>query len=249
MSHKILFSNIGYARGIDGSLKQHLYRFGRHIYCQAPVQQEVLKQLKQIMVREDPDLCCFVEIDQGSFHSAYFNQMQALIDDVYLHHDIADKYGTNSSLSRMPLHVGKSNGFLAKHEFSFERLYLRNGTKRLIYRITLKDNLHLIFAHFSLKQKIRALQFQEIAELVQEMSGEVIILADFNTWGGFSELQELLKQCDMTILNKEDEHTFVFHKKTKALDLCLCSNSLAERLKLRIIPQPFSDHDALLLEV
>ena len=109
MTQKILFSNLGYARGINGSLQQHIKGAGRFFYCAPTVQQRVLAQMKSIIDQEKPDLCCFVEIDQGSIHTAYFNQMDALMDEIYRFHDISDKYGYNSTLGRMPLHAGKSN--------------------------------------------------------------------------------------------------------------------------------------------
>ena len=248
MGYRVLFSNIGYAKGIDGSLKQHITRIGRHLYCNVPIQQEVLKQLQTIMIQEEPDLCCFVEIDQGSFHSGCFNQIHALLDNVYRFYDIADKYGKNSSMGKLPLYIGKSNGFLAKKPLAFERLYLSHGTKRLLYRLTLPDDVQLFFAHFSLNKKVRAQQFAELQKLVAQAPGEVIILADFNIMSGFDEIRGLIQQGDMTLMNNKTEHTFVFHKMKRVLDLCLCSKGLKDRLRLKVIPQIYSDHAALLIE-
>lgn len=249
MANKILFSNIGYAKGIDGSLWQHISRFGRHFYCELPVQEQVIGQIKNIIRAESPDLCCFVEIDQGSFHSGGYNQMKALVDEEYHFYDAADKYGENSTLGKMPVFSGKSNGFLSKEKVAFERLYFSRGAKRLIYRINLNTGVVLLFAHFSLQYKVRMLQFEEIKALVKSIDGEVIILADFNIMQGFSEVQSLLQETGLVLLNREDEHTFTFHTRRLTLDLCLCSPGLAARTNLRIIPQPYSDHAALLLSV
>lgn len=249
MPYRILFSNIGYAKGIDGSLRHHVERFGRHFYCTLPVQEQVLGQIKGVIDVEKPDLCCFVEIDQGSLHSARFNQIEALMDSEYRYHDIAGKYGQRSWLSRMPLHEGKSNAFLARHDTAFERLYFAHGTKRLVYRLAVPGDISVFFAHFSLKKKVRAMQFQEMRRLIEDTPGEAIVLADFNVMTGFSELFPLLKGSGLALLNREDEHTFTFHKFNLALDLCICSESLLEKTGLKIIPQPFSDHAALLLEL
>lgn len=249
MSYTILFSNIGYARGIDGSLQQHIGRAGRHLYCGVPAQEHVLGQVRNIMKAEKPDVCCFVEIDQGSYHSARYNQLNALRDDDYRFHDIADKYGHNSLLGRLPLHVGKSNAFLAREDLPFERLYFRHGTKRLVYRLALPDGTALYFAHFSLKKDVRAKQFREVHDLTQRETGPVVLMADFNINQGFEELRPLLENTDLTVLNREDEHTFTFHRRKLALDLCLCSRGIADRTELRIIPQPFADHHALLVRI
>jgi hypothetical protein len=249
MPIKILFSNIGYAKGIGGSLMEHAAGIFRHFYIKPSAQEEILGQLKEIIVTEKPEVCCFVEIDAGSFHTAYFNQIQALLDEEYTFHDITGKYGPDHWLRRMPLHVGKSNGFIAKHVFPFERLYFSSGSKRLIYHITLPDNINLFFAHFSLNRKTRQMQFQELRVWIDKIPGQKIIVGDFNIMQGFAELKPLLDGTDLVILNNEEDHTFAFHRYTLALDLCICSESLAGKAHLRLIDQPFSDHDALVVEI
>lgn len=249
MSYKVLFSNIGYARGIDGTLRQHFFYAHRHVYCNIPAQQQVLSQVKEIISIEQPDICCFVEVDNGSFHSSYYNQIDFLADDAYGFHDISDKYGDNSWLGNMPFFKGKSNAFLAKTPLSFERVYFSHGSKRLVYKVMLPGNILLFFAHFSLQQKTRIKQFREVKAMMKEHSGEVILLADFNIMQGFAELKPLLEETGLRVLNLENEFTFTFHRIRRVLDLCICSDSLADRLRLRVIPQPFSDHAALLVEL
>ena len=245
MTFKILFSNIGYAKGINGSLRQHIGYFLRHLHTPRNVQERVLAQIKLIINTERPDLCCFVEIDRGSSNASGFNQITALMDTEYQYHDITDKYGPESALGRMPLHIGKSNGFLAKADIPFKRLYLSNGSKRLVYCLELPDNIHLFFAHFSLRKSIRLRQFQELRQLIGRNKSEVIILADFNIMSGFRELDPLVQDMDLKIISREDKPTFRFYRHHRVLDLCLCSHSLASRIDLKIIPQPFSDHAAL----
>jgi endonuclease/exonuclease/phosphatase family metal-dependent hydrolase len=249
MIQKILFSNIGYAKGIDGSLFGHLRYFHRHFYSGAPTQRKVLQQLRNIIHDETPDLCCFVEIDSGSFQSAGLNQMHELTDDHYSYYDISHKYGENSLVSRLPMHGGNSNGFISKSEIKFEKLSFRYGTKRLIYRMNLDQDTVLYFAHFSLNRKVRIQQFREVHDLLAQESGEVILLADFNILHGFSELNPLLIDTGLKLLNREEEHTFTFHRQSKVLDLCLCTPGIHDRLDLKIIPQPYSDHAALLVDI
>lgn len=248
MAYKILFSNIGYGRGIDGSLLAHLRRFHHHFYMPVDVQKQVLAQLKDIISSEEPDIACFVEIDRGSLYSARFNQLEMILDDVYAFHNIADKYGEDSYWSRMPLHEGKSNAFVSKSELPFEKLFFESGTKRLIYKILLPDGVTLFFAHFSLSRATRLRQMQEMRSHIKKVEGPVMILADFNIMGGFAELAPLMEGLDLKILNDESEPTFFFHRRRKVLDLCLCSLSIADNSRLKIIPQPFSDHAALLIE-
>lgn len=248
MGCRILFSNIGYARGIDGTLWQHVCRFNRHFYCPAPLQMEVLAQLKNIISLKKPDVCCFVEIDEGSVHSAGFNQVAHMLDSEYSHFDSADKYGPDSWLGRMPLHAGKCSAFMAKEKLEFERLYFKNGSKRLIHQVELPGGVSLYFTHFSLHRRIRERQFAEMRGIVDAETGPVIIMGDFNIMRGFSELRPLLEGTDLRVLNRETDPTFMLHRRFHTLDLCICSESLADRMTLEIIPQPFSDHAALLAE-
>lgn len=250
MTLKVFFSNIGYAKGIDGTLWQHLCRAGRHLYCSIPLQQQVLGQLRSIIHDHQPDICCLVEVDKGSVHTAFYNQMDYLLEDkTYTFHDVSDKYGANNWLSLLPPRRGKSNAFLSKKKHAFERLYFVNGSKRLIYKVSLDDNTCLFFAHFSLNRGVRKLQMEELNKLVRSCPGEVMVMGDFNIMHGFDELAPLLKDTGLRLMNDADRHTFTLHHYRLTLDLCLCTEKLAERVKLHIIPQPFSDHAALLAEI
>lgn len=247
-AYKILLSNLGYARGIDGNLFDHMRYAHRHFYCPPEVQKSSLRQLSKLIAREDPDICCFVEIDKGSFTSGGFNQLQELIDEKYRFFDIESKYGPTSQLRSFFITKGKSNAFLAKQAFQYEKIHFACGVKRLIYKISLDKNLTLFFAHFSLNKSVRAKQILEIEELIKATKGEVIFLGDFNILTGMQEIAPLLDRGHI-LLNREDDPTFTFHKHKLVLDLCICSKGIAGHADLKVIPQPYSDHAALMLEV
>jgi len=246
---KILMSNLGYLRGIDGALSNHLRYAHRHMYCSIAAQKKSLRQLGDILQQEDPDICCFVEIDKGSSDLANFNQLAALVNEKYPFFDIENKYGQSSVLRSLPFSRGKSNAFLAKQAFDYEKLYLTHGTKRLIYKIAIDTHTTLFFSHFSLKKHVRAEQFLQMRHLLRETAGDVIILGDFNVHGGFQELAPLLHENNLRVVSDESQPTFTFHRFKMPLDLCICSENIARRIDLKIIPQPFSDHSALLVEI
>lgn len=249
MAYRILFSNIGYAKGIDGSLKQHIRHLHRHIHCPVPVQQQALMQLKTILDDHQPDLCCFVEVEHDLRDMARFSHLREFIDGEYPHHDVADKYGPNNWLSNMPWHKGRCNAFLSRDPVTFERRYFSFGSKRLIYEIDGPGGTAIFFAHFSLQRKVRAEQFREMRRLIARKGRPAIVLADFNIMGGFQELAPLVEENDLRVISREDEPTFLFYKYKMTLDLCIASESLQDRISVRIIPQSFSDHDALLVDI
>lgn len=249
---RIFLSNLGYARGINGCLMHHVRYLHRHIYCNALVQQQALNQLRAVMVTETPDICCFVELDKGSFDTANFDQMEHLLSDDYPYYDIENKYAHKSFLRTLAFTRGKSNAFMAKYPYSFEKVYFPHGTKRLIYKVYLSDSLTLFFSHFSLKYATRIKQLHFVGELIaQEITQrrEVIFMGDFNILTGLKELAPLMEGDGMKLVNREDEPTFTFHKRRLLLDLCLATPRIRDRISLRIIPQPYSDHAALLAEV
>jgi endonuclease/exonuclease/phosphatase family metal-dependent hydrolase len=246
---KILLSNLGYARGINGQLAQHLLHANRHLYCSPSIQQHSLRQLGALIEQENPDICCFVEIDQGSIASSGFNQLNALINEKYHFFDIESKYAPASILRSFFITKGKSNAFIAKRFFSYEKLYFKCGTKRLIYKIQIREDLILFFAHFSLNKSVRQRQLIEAGILMSSANHETMFLGDFNILSGASELEPLLRYGPFTLLNRENQPTFTFHKHRLMLDLCICSANISKHTDLKIIPQSYSDHDALLVEI
>ena len=247
--YKILLSNLGYATGISGSLTDHIRYAHRHFYCPPEAQKKSLRQLGALIAREAPDICCFVEIDQGSFTSVGLNQLQELIDDKYHFFDIENKYAPTSRLRSFFITKGKSNAFLARQPLLYEKIYFSCGLKRLIYKIVIHKDLTLYFAHFSLNKSVRAKQIMEIEVLINKTKGEVIFLGDFNILTGIKEITPLLDRNRLILLNRADDHTFTFHKRKLVLDLCLCSQEIAKHTNLKVIPQPYSDHAALVIEI
>lgn len=249
MALRILFSNLGYARGINGQLTSHARHVYRHVFNSASHQTTILNKLKTLITETDPDLCCFVEIDQGSFASSRHNQIIDLLDEPYVHFDISCKYGLRSLLRSFVFTQGKSNAFIAKRSFTHQRIYLNNGLKRLVYKVQIEKNLVLFFAHFSLRHFTRRKQFTEMVQLMRQEIGDVILLGDFNIMKGLQELGPFLDDPRFIMVNNASLPTFTLHKKRILLDLCIASRSLLPRLSLDILPQYFSDHDALLLHI
>lgn len=246
---KILLSNLGYARGINGHISHHARYWHRHLYCSPSVQLDTLNQLNVLIARENPDVCCFVEIDRGSFTSAGFDQFAALYNANYPYIHLENKYGPDSPLRSFFLTRGKSNGFMSRWNFPFETLYFDQGIKRLIHKITLSPLLTLFFTHLSLNRFTRQAQMQEIGEILKQTPGESVLLGDFNVMQGFRELHPLLKQTGLVLLNQAHIPTFRFHKRSLVLDLCLCTPKVALKSHLKVIPQAYSDHAALILEI
>ena len=83
---RIVYANLGYSREIDGSLGHHLSRLHHHVFTPRAAQMRSLTFVRDTMRRLQPDLSCFVEIDQGSITNGYFDQFPVLCED---HHAFA----------------------------------------------------------------------------------------------------------------------------------------------------------------
>lgn len=244
---KILFSNLGYAKGISGSFTHHVMYGYRHFYHPAHKQQAVLEQFRSLLINTAPDICCMVELDSGSRSSGYLNQLSGLMCKDYCHGDIAGKYGEDRWINHLPFHRGKSNGFIARQDFTFERHYFPYGSKRLMHQLRLADDIILIFTHFSLRHTTRTKQLTYISEHIKKLDSQVILLADFNILRGMNELMPLMQEAKLVMPPEQTMPTFRFLRRLSMLDVCLCSAQLAEKVKVDVIPQPFSDHAALLV--
>lgn len=233
---KILLSNLGYCTGIDGSKIQYALKGHRYATNPIQIQDKVINGFMEIINKENPDICCLIEIQK--------NQFEKLANGTYPHGDATNKYGPGSKLNFLPFFNRKCNGFIAKQNYNHDKKYLVNGTKKLVYDIQLNDWLSLIFTHFSLKSKVRAKQFEEIGELVKDKQ-EAIVCGDFNTFNGLVELDSLLSKSGMRVIN--DEHTFPSFNPQRALDIFLCTPGV--RATSRAIASNVSDHLPVVLEV
>ena len=126
---RILLFNVGYATALDGSIRDYLLRFYRYVYTPRQIVRKVRMAIYHLMQREQPDVCCFVEIHRRTGCVPH--------PHAYTCSDVDNKYGAASVLRRLPFFRDNCNGFFAKGDLAFEKVYFRNGTKKLIYDICL----------------------------------------------------------------------------------------------------------------
>ena len=140
---RIFFSNIGYAKGINGCLQHHLLYSYRHLYCPPDTQKKIFNQINSLIEKTDPDLCCFVEIEQGMLEKIKYNEHNILLSGEYKYFDLDNKYGPNSWLRNLPWTKVKSNAFISKTNLIYEKIFFEFGIKRLVYKICLGKNVTL----------------------------------------------------------------------------------------------------------
>lgn len=245
---RIVYSNLGYSREIDGSIAQHVRRAHHHLYTPRDAQVRSLTFVKEALRELKPDLSCFVEIDRGSLTNGFFDQLPVLREDHHTTVQIDSKYALERKFRRFSISRGKSNAFLATQPLQFKARYLDHGKKRLVYDIDLMG-IRVLVAHCSLLHRVRALQFEQLAEWTREEDGPTVVVGDFNIFRGGRELRPLLHDLRFKHLNEMHGPTFRLGPYRANLDTCLVSSGIADHCRLEMISQPYSDHDMLCIDV
>lgn len=237
---RILLFNVGYATALDGSLRNYVLHFYRYLYTPRTIIRKVRQAIYYLMEREKPDVCCFVEIHRkiGCVPHPH----------VYTSGDIENKYGLHSMLRRLPFFRDNCNGFFAKGDLPFDKYYFKNGTKKLIYEIKLREDISLFLVHFSLDRAVRQRQCEELKELIRSRK-HAVLCGDFNIFKGTGELEALADACDLKIVNSPSEATFPAVHPTKTLDLFLCPKNMVHAQARVLKGVHASDHLPVLLEM
>lgn len=240
---KILLYNTQYLLGIDGSILSYVLNFYRYIYCPHFVRKKITNKLAEIINKEKPDICCFIEME----NNLIFEEFKKLMDD-YPVYRIENKYGQRSLLRHLPFFKTKGNAFFAKNILGVKIHYLKYGTKKLVYEIHLPEDIFIFLAHFSLIAGTREKQFKEIKKMTADKN-KVIICGDFNIFGGLSELDHLVSGGDLKIINSPHDKTFPSYKPKNVLDIFICSKSI-DVAELRVLTDvKISDHLPVILEI
>ncbi len=233
---KILLLNSGYFTGIKGNILEYIIKFPRFFYLRKKIKNQNLNLLIDLIYDEKPDLICLVEVKKE-------NQINYLLNKNYSFCNIENKYWKNSILRKLPYFKNNCNGFISKYPLNFQKHYMKNWTKKLIYEIILPWEISLIMWHFSLNAKTRQKQFQEINQFFSHKDKK-IICGDFNIFKG-------LKETDCFIQNwfkyTHKKSTFPSFKPNKILDLFLCSSNI--QAKARVLDIQISDHLPVILKL
>lgn len=247
---KVLYGNVGYATGIDGTYGG-FFRYANRFFYNSPENQKVvLDQFRALVEDESPDIVCTVEIERGSITTGHVDQYDFIAPDEYRYGDAQNKYGKRSMRGKHPFYSGRGNGFRSKKKHRFERIYLNNGAKRLAYRIEVSQKITLFMVHFSLWGPTRFKQIRELSELIskeQALGKEVALCGDFNTFEGNRQIEWLCVERGLRVLNQAHHKTFPSARPSVMIDVFLASPGLAG--SLRVLPVTVSDHRPLVAEL
>lgn len=219
---KVLISNLGYCKGHNGDISDYIIKSYRFLYTSKKIQKDILDRFEKLLFKEKPDLICINEIKK--------DQMKYLANANY---SVDIKYGKNSFLRKLPW-MNNCNGIISKYKY--KKGYLKNGTKKLYYVVSLPKGVTLFTTHFSLIKSTRVKQFKEVVNLMKNKK-KVIVTGDFNI-SDFKELDYLLEKLNLNITNNQP--TFPVNNPKKHYDLFLCSKNI--KAKAKVLKHKLSDH-------
>ncbi|MBP7113926.1 MAG: endonuclease/exonuclease/phosphatase family protein, partial [Candidatus Peribacteraceae bacterium] len=178
---KVLLLNLGYLSGLDGSMHDYVYHGARYLHTPARIAAAVEDSVMQLLSREEPDVCCFLELHKKC---AMVKDMRA-----YPFFDVSNKYGIRSLLRYLPFFRDNCNGFFSRCDVPYKKYYFHEGSKKLIYEIELQGGVSLLLCHFSLSKSVRKEQFRELENIIG-IGKKMILCGDFNIFRGTGELEK-----------------------------------------------------------
>lgn len=243
---KVIFWNIGYVPGLDGSLFQYVTKGHRLVWTSVKIQKKLLEGIASYVRHETPDLFLYSEVSTGSRRNQKLHQHEYLVGQIdgVKTHGATGKY-RHSLFYSLPLHAGNANGFLSPHECLTDTIHLKAGSKTLVY-VVIVNEVTVVMVHLSLNKKTRAKQLTELAEIVSVIKGPLIVCGDMNIFKGVEELAPFIKTTGLS-LPKEVLLTHPAHKPTRSLDIFL-TRGIKGKVSVRTIKTTISDHLPIVLE-
>jgi len=236
-SYKILLLNAGYFTGIDGSAFDYVTKFYRFLFLARKTELNLFKKLESLIHAQSPDIICLIEVTNGK-------RIKSLLEKEYPFRIIETKYGKKSLLRRIPFFSHKSTMILSRTKIQYEKRFLKYGTKKLVYILTILNGLTLVVTHLSLNKKNRAKNFSELASFVNKRSRS-ILCGDLNILSGYDELNTLTKKLDMSFAHREN--TFPAYNPRLSLDLFLHTKDI--EAQAFVLNSDISDHLPVILKI
>ncbi|MAF99123.1 MAG: hypothetical protein CMH61_00780 [Nanoarchaeota archaeon] len=249
---KLVCYNIEYCEGISGHWYQYL-KFWKIIFPPKNLDQKIVDRLKKL----NPDILALVEVDTGSFRSKkdevkFFQKklgLKSFVEKVKYPHR-----GWLQFFHYVPILNKQANAIISRYDIKDVKYHLfHEGTKRVVIDATVRcpRKVTLLLAHLALGGWVRAKQIKELIKVVNKIKNPVILMGDFNTFGGIKEIEELLEKTHLKDKSRLNKHSLKMTQPTwhpvRRLDYVLTSPRIKVK-KYRVLNFPFSDHKPLFVE-
>jgi len=247
---RLILYNLQYLLGGSGKKWEYLL-FWKRFFHPRKIEEEIVKNL----LKHNPDILALVEVDTRSFNEsedylAYFKKKLGMNYSVEKR-----KYhfrGFFKILNLIPWFRNNSNSVLSKWKmYDVKFFYFKHGIKRAIIKTSINTprKIHLFLVHLSLGKNTRKKQLGELAQIVKEVKGSVIVAGDFNTFEGEREIQNFLKETGLKHKYKSAKRVFTYPSfyPRRRFDYILTSPKIKIK-KYKILKLELSDHLPVLVD-
>lgn len=240
---KIIFYNMAYGTGMNGSLKNYFKSTLRFFWL--PLR--ILRDMATTLLEENADVLCLAEVDSGSFRNRFRSQAKDLAKRLKLVNVISQtKYHPHSIWQWMSIIRKQHDAVLSKDAGELRRHQLKSGMKKLVQEFIV--NGHSIFTvHLAvLSKRVRKKQLRELAEIIKHCPRPHLLCGDFNINSGLEELKEFIKSTKLRRITESP--SFPSIKPIWYLDLFLVSPDVLIK-QAGVIRVLHSDHLPVWVEV
>ena len=206
-----------------------------------------LNQIVEFIESVQPDIIALIEVDSGSYRSQRCCQADIIAKKLHQFHIVKTKYATHSLAGRVPVLNKQSNALLTSETITTHQFhYFDEGVKRLVIEVELAEVIVFI-VHLSLKYRHRQQQLEHLHRLLKNSGKPVILAGDFNTFGGFRELELFMAATGLQDANPLRHCSHPSHAPHRQLDFILHSPEL-EAVGFHIPDIRLSDHAPLICD-
>lgn len=233
---KVLFYNMAYGTGMNGSWKKYITTAWRFLWTPRPVLRKIADTLEQ----EKADIVCLAEVDGGSFRSRFRSQAKKLAKRLkYPFCRSETKYHPQSVWQYMMMVRKHHDAVLSMRQGEMKRHHLKSGMKKLVQEF-ITDGISVFTVHLAvLSKRVRRRQLEELGEILRRCPRPKLLCGDFNIHHGLSELSDFLERSGLNRV--ETTPTFPSIRPKRYLDLFFASPDVTIE-KAGVVPVTYSDH-------
>ncbi len=240
---KIMFYNIAYGTGLNGSWRQYITQSWRFFWLPLKSMREMIEALK----KEKLDVLCLAEVDGGSFRNRFRCQAKHLAKCLLLpFYHSQTKYRGWSIWRFMAMIRKHHDAILSNKEGQFKKHQLHSGMKKLVQEYIV-EGMSIFTVHLAvLSKRVRKNQMKELAEIIKNCPRPHLVCGDFNIHKGLEELKDFVHQTGLRRIIKEP--TFPSISPSRYLDIFFASPGVRVK-NSGVINVNYSDHLPVWIEV
>lgn len=233
---KIIFYNIAYGTGLNGSWRQYFLKIRRFVWLPFFHTRKIAKLLK----KHRADVLCLVEVDGGSYRNRFMCQTKRLakkLDFNFWH--TKSKYHPKSLFNYLPYIRKRNDAIISSKNGEVHCHYIKSGMKTLVQEFIV-NNISIFTVHLAvLQSKIRKMQLEELNDILKKCRHPFILCGDFNIQNGLKEIKDFSEKTGLQLV--ELPATWPSCKPKKYFDLFFTSSGIKIE-DAGIIESELSDH-------